>query len=153
MVTHGDMRSIHRAKGDISISERIDLNIMDEIRVEDLKHSQLAKVNIIDKRSKDERRRLPLPSGEDLTAKFYDPLYPDIEDDQSDIFINTYTAFSRETFICQQLKPLWETAVPYFYGSLQAYVPVLGRPGTSRCVHAILYEYVTGITLSKINAS
>lgn len=126
---------------------------MDEIRVEDLKHSQLAKVKIIDKRPKDERQRLPLTSGEDLTAKFYDPLYQDIEDDQSGIFMNTHTAFSRETFICQQLKPLWGTVVPYFYGSLQAYVPVLGRSGTSRCVHAILYEYVTGITLSKINAN
>lgn len=139
--------------GNISVAERVDLKVMDEIRVEDLKHSQFAKVKIHDKRSKDERQRLPLPSEKDLTAKFYDPLYQDIEDDQSDIFINTYTTFSRETFMYQQLRPLWGTVVPCFYGSLQAHVPVLGRPGTSRLVHAILYDYVPGTTLSKINAS
>lgn len=139
--------------GEISIVERVDLKIMDEIRVEDLKHSQLAKVKVIDKRSKYNEQCLPLPSGKDFTAKFYDPLYQDIEDDQSDIFINTYTTFSREAFIYQQLKPLWGTVIPRFYGSFKAYVPVPGRRGKARHVHAILYEYVPGITLSKIKAS
>lgn len=141
------------AAGDISFAERVNLKIMDEIRVEDFKHSQIAKVKVLDKRSDRERARLPLPSGKDLTAKFYDPLYQDIEDDRSDIFTNTYANFCRETFIYQQLKPLWGKVVPCFYGSFQAYIPVPGRPGMSRLVNTILYQFVSGTVLSKINAS
>lgn len=130
--------------------ERVDLHVVDEIRVRDLYHSQIAKVKVHDHRSAGEKLRSPLPSDVAITAKLYDPLYQDIEDEHPDIFRNTYNAFHRETCIYQQLKPLWGTVIPRFYGSLRAEVPVPGRKGQSRYVYAILYEYAPGIELSYI---
>lgn len=130
--------------------ERVDLHVVNEIRVMDLKHSQIAKVKVHYHRPADEKLRSPLPSDVAITAKFYDPLYQDIEDEQPDIFRNTYNAFYRETCVYHQLKPLWGTVVPRFYGSLRAEVPVPGPKGRSRYVYAILYEYAPGVELSCI---
>lgn len=131
--------------------ERVDLKVVDEIRVVDRYHSQIAKVEVLDHRSAGEKLRAPLPSDVAVTAKFYDPLYQDIEDEHPDIFRNTYNAFHRETRIYQQLKPLWGTVIPRFHGSLRAEVPVPGRNGVSRYVYAILYEYAPGVQLDYID--
>lgn len=131
--------------------ERVELQVVDEIRVMDGRHSQIAKVKVLDHRSAQEKLRSPLPRGKAITAKFYDPLYEDIEDERPDLFNNTYNACYRETCIYQQLKPLWGTVVPHFYGSFRAEVLVPGRPGRSRYVYAILYEYALGIELSYID--
>jgi hypothetical protein len=132
--------------------EHVELQVVDEIQVMDGKHSQIAKVKVLDHRSAHEKLRLPLPSGEAVTAKFYDPLYQDIEDEVPDIFGNTYNACYRETCVYQQLKPLWGTVVPHFHGSFRAQVPVPGQPGRSRHVYTILYEHAPGIELSYIDA-
>lgn len=140
------------ATDDPTEGDRVELQVIDEIRVKDGKHSQIARVKVIDHRSANEMLRSPLPSGQTITAKFYDPLYQDIEDEVSDIFSNTYNACYRETCVYQQLKPLWGTVVPRFYGSFRAQVLVPGRQGRSRYVYAILYEYCPGIELSYIDA-
>lgn len=131
--------------------ERVELQVVDEIRVMDRRHSQLAKVKVLDHRSAHETLQSTLPYGETMTAKFYDPLYQDIEEDRPDIFGNTYNACYRETCVYQQLKPLWGTVVPRFYGPFRAKVTVPGRQGRSRWVYTILYEYAPGIELSYID--
>lgn len=139
------------ATGVPSEGDRVELKIVDEVRVMDAKHSQIARVKVLDHRSAPEKLRSPLPSGKTISAKFYDPLYQDIEDEMGDIFRDTYNACYRETCIYQQLKPLWGTVVPHFYGSFRAQVLVPGRPGRSRYVYAILYEYCPEIELSYMN--
>lgn len=131
--------------------ERVELQVVDEIRVMDGRHSQIAKVKVLDHRSAHEKLQSPLPYGEAITAKFYDPLYQDIEDGMPDIFGNTYNACYREICVYQQLKPLWGTVIPRFHGSFRAKVPVPGQQGRSRYVYTILYEYALGIELSYID--
>ncbi|KAG8158436.1 hypothetical protein KVR01_011558 [Diaporthe batatas] len=135
--------------------ERVELQVVDAIRVMDGRHSQIAKVKVLDNRSVHENSQSPLKllRGQTMTAKFYDPLYQDIEDEMPDIFGNTYNACYRETCVYRQLKPLWGTVIPRFHGSFRAKVPVPGRPGRSRWVYAILYEYVPGTELSYIDVN
>lgn len=129
----------------------VELQVVDEVRVMDGRHSQIAKVKVLDQRPAHENLQSPLLCGETMTAKFYDPLYQDIEEEMPDIFGNTYNACYRETCVYQQLKPLWGTVIPHFHGPFRAKVPVPGREGRSRWVYTILYEYVPGIELSYID--
>ncbi|KAJ0120093.1 hypothetical protein J7T55_000946 [Diaporthe amygdali] len=126
--TARDMPAGHGREQCHSQAQRVEIDITGKIRVKDGKHSQLAKV------------RLPMPSGMALTAKFYGPLYLDIENAQPDVFRITYVSCDRKAFIYHQIKPKWETVVPRLHGSFRAEVPVPGRAGSSRYVHAILYE-------------
>lgn len=69
-----------------SQAQRVEIDITGKIRVKDGKHSQLAEV------------RLRMPSGMALTAKFYGPLYLDIENEQPGVFGKTYVLFDRKAF-------------------------------------------------------
>lgn len=132
--------------------EHVELQVVDQIVVVDGTHCQTTKVKVVDHRSAHERLRSPMPCGDEaITAKFFDPLYHDIEDERSDMFRNTYYRCHAETCVYRQLKPLWGTVVPRFYGSFKALIPVSGRQGRSRYVYTILYDYVPGVELTRID--
>ncbi|KAG6354974.1 hypothetical protein INS49_004055 [Diaporthe citri] len=56
----------------------------------------------------------------------------------------------RESFVYEEMKPLWGSVIPCFYGSFTVEVPVPERNDRTRLVNAILYEHIPGVTLADI---
>lgn len=122
--------------------------IVDHVRVRDGRPSQISKVEI--KEGTPGKREIKWPgtsTSTGITAKLYDPLYMDL-DDRMDPFMHADFCFVQESLVYEQMKPLWGSVVPYFYGSFTVEVPVPERNGTTRLVNAILYEYIPGVTLA-----
>lgn len=131
-------------------ADAIRFQVVDRVRVHDGCPSQISKVEIKQGPLEDrETKRLRTSTSTGITAKLYDPLYMDL-DDHMDPFMHADFCFAQESFVYEQMKPLWGSVVPYFYGSFTVEVPVPERNRRTRLVNAILYEHIPGVTLADI---
>ena len=114
------------------------LRIVDTIRVEDEKTSQIVLVDIFSDRENHATRAV---------AKFYDPLYFDHSEFGVDPFRSADLEYTCESAAYRQLWARGERKIPAFYGSytLELAVP----PASSRSVRLILLEYIHGKPMNK----
>lgn len=133
----------------------VKLEVKQQIRVGDLVGSQLVQVKIMDRRGEAATSELPDPTGSTaIVAKLYDPLYSDWEDGRPDPFQSSDDTFAAETKAYLQLKQVYGSLVPCFFGSYSVEVPVPGDNTIhTRPVRAILYEYINRSPLDEIDAN
>lgn len=131
-------------------ADSIRFQIVAHVRVRDECPSQISKVKIREGTlGERENKWLRTSTSTGITAKLYDPLYMDL-DDRMDPFSHADFCFAQESFIYEQMKSLWGSVIPCFYGSFTVEVPVPERNSTTRLVNAILYEHIPGVTLADI---
>ncbi|KAN0075112.1 hypothetical protein V8E54_007723 [Elaphomyces granulatus] len=123
------------------------LKILGTIRAGDRHSAQLVTVQAV---HIDSGMTNAPPSGVQLIAKFYDPLYFDHEQDDADPFLCTDHDYSHETATYKALHQLQGTIIPRFYGSYTFELPI--RDGkTSRSVRLILMESVPGTCMKDLS--
>ncbi|KAI9781090.1 MAG: hypothetical protein M1816_002561 [Peltula sp. TS41687] len=129
-------------------SGTIQLRILQSVRVGDGHNAQLMRVQAAGSRE-DSNTPYFLPSGVDLMAKFYDPLYCDHEQDDVDPFVSTDYHYTHETAVYKALSPVQGEFVPRYHGSYSCDFPIPGRPD-KRSVRLILMEAIPGTSMREL---
>ena len=137
------------------------LEILESIYAADEKNAQLVLVRVRPGAKEDvSGGKLPssLPPESTLVAKFYDPLYYDHDQHDSDPFKNVNSSYLFEVGAYTRLSNMQGTAIPKFYGSFTTSfpVPIEGmeegiEEGQTREVRLILMEFIRGSRMLDAN--
>ena len=130
------------SKGKLIPQEALRLRILDTIRAEDGKTSQLVSVCVISAGDSIIHRR------DEIVAKFYDPLYYNHYLDDIDPFLCADREYTREAAAYSRLSAFRITGIPEYYGSYSLEIPVAN---TSRFVRLILIQKIDGIPMHKLS--
>lgn len=129
-------------KGKLITQEALRLQILDTIRAEDGKSTQLVTVRVI---SGDNSI---MPAHDEIVAKFYDPLYYNHYLDEIDPFLCADREYTREAAAYSRLSTLQIAGIPEYYGSYSLEIPVANA---SRFVRLILIQKIDGIPMNKLS--
>lgn len=122
---------------------KLDLRIIGVIQVCDKKMAQVVVVRVRSSTS------THLPKDSELVAKIYDPLYYDLDQDDSNPFICIDRDYRCETAAYNALSELQGRIIPKFYGSFAFSLPV--NATHSREVRLTLLEWIHGSSMTQLN--
>lgn len=130
------------SEGELVPQESPRLQILDTIRAQDGKTSQLVTVRVLSGGSSG------LLGRDDIVAKFYDPLYYNHYLDDVDPFRYVNREYAREAAAYSRLPGSRITGIPEYYGSYSLEIPVATE---SRFVRLILIQKADEISMDKLD--
>ena len=126
------------------------LEIQEPIHAEDNFRAQVVRARVSQhKGSNGTDGAFPPPTDTDFVAKFYDPLYWDHNQTDSDVFKLMDSTYPTEAAVYSKLQKIQGKVIPKFYGSYTCSFPV--SKGKQRQVRLILIEYVQGRRMFDLN--
>ncbi|KAL9048800.1 MAG: hypothetical protein Q9162_007546 [Coniocarpon cinnabarinum] len=123
---------------------KIKLKVLEDINTGDSHTCQVVKVRVLT------ADRSTQVARQDYVAKFYDPLYWNFDQWNTDYFRGADSQYAHEVEAYNHLQPLQGHLVPRFHGAFSADIP-LPKGNACRAVRFILVEHVSGQPLSKLD--